>query len=457
MPSNLALSLHFFLQLAVVLFTCWSVGLLLRRLGQPQVVADMVAGFLLGPTLLGLLLPALQGWLFPTTLHLDAGDAGSRIAHPSLIVLYVAGQLGLVLYMFVVGMSFRTDVLTGHLRSALGSSVAGVIAPIATGAVLGWVLASNRTFFDEKVAAWQAALFVGTAMAITAFPMLARIIHENNLGGSPTGTVALACAAVDDTVAWVLLAVVVSSAQGDASVALLALGGGLLYVLVVLTVGRTLSVRLARWAMDDDGLRPAGLITTMIILLLCAAYTEAVGIYAVVGAFLFGVAIPRGRFTEALRVCIEPVTVRLLLPTFFVYSGLATQFSVLTDPGVLLVLVIVVVVAFLSKGVACTIGARTAGLPWGAAASVGALMNARGLMELVLLNIGLEKGLVTPALYTVLALMTVITTLAATPLYYFIQRRSGSPAPPVSDGDVVAETEVDHATGAPREPSAQPR
>lgn len=425
MPSNLALSMHFFIQLAVVLFACWAVGLLLRRIGQPQVVADMLAGFLLGPTLLGFVFPSLQDWLFPSTLRV-AGDASDvTVTHPSLVVLYVLGQLGLVLYMFVVGLSFRLDILGGHLRSALGSSVAGVVFPIITGGVLGWILSRDRTFFDADIAAWQAALFVGAAMAVTAFPMLARIIFENGLTGTPTGTVALACAAVDDTIAWILLALVVSASHNDASLALLAVGGAIVYVVVMLTVGRRLTRRLSSWSMDAGGLRSPGLILTMVILLACAVFTEAVGVYAVVGAFLFGAVLPRGPFNQALQERIEPVTARVLLPLFFIYSGLITQFNLLLDPKVLQVLVAVVAVAFISKGLACTAGARFAGLAWGPAASVGALMNARGLMELVLLNIGLQAGLVTPALYTVLALMTVITTLAATPLYFFIQRRLG--------------------------------
>lgn len=420
MPTNLALSLHFFVQLGVVLLACWAFGLLLRRMGQPQVVADMVSGFLLGPTLFGLVLPAFQHWLFPAKLQLNPT---TQITHPSIIVLYVLGQLGLVLYMFVVGLTFRPDIFGKHFRSAVSSSSAGFIVPIITGGALGWVLSRGDTFFAARIAGWQAALFVGAAMAITAFPMLARIIYENKISGTPTGTVALACAAVDDIVAWILLALVVSAAQSDATVALLAVAGTVVYVGGALTFGRRLTPWLARKSMDETGLRQSAFTLTLVILLFCAAFTEATGIYAVIGAFVLGAIIPKGRFNVALRERIEPVTVRVLLPLFFIYSGLITQFDLLLQSKILIVLITTVLVAFISKGMACTLGARSTGLPWKSAASVGALMNARGLMELILLNIGLEKGLVTPALYTVLALMTVITTLAATPIYFLIQRR----------------------------------
>lgn len=420
MPSNLALSLHLFVQLGVVLLACWAFGLLLRRMGQPQVVADMVAGFLLGPTLFGFVLPGFQRWLFPATITLNPT---TEVMHPSTVVLYVLGQLGLVLYMFVVGLTFRQDVFGKHLKSSFGAAGAGMLVPIITGGVLGWLLSTDGTFFSAKIASWQAALFVGAAMAITAFPMLARIIYENKLSGTPTGTVALACAAVDDTVAWILLALVVSAARSDPSVALLAVVGAFVYVGGALTLGRRLTRRLARTSMDLTGLRQSGLTLTLVLLFLCSAFTEATGLYAVVGAFVFGAVIPKGRFNEALREKIEPVTVRVLLPLFFIYSGLVTRFDLLLQPKILLVLIAVVVVAFVSKGLACAFGARSAGLPWKSAASVGALMNARGLMELILLNIGLDNGLVTPALYTVLALMTVLTTLASTPLYFLIQRR----------------------------------
>lgn len=432
MPSNLSMSVHFFIQLAVTLVCCWSLGAILRRLGQPQVVADMVAGFLLGPALLGFLLPAVQRWLFPATVSL--GKAG-EIPHPSFAVLYVFGQLGLVLYMFTVGLSFDGAVLRNHVGSVAASSVAGVLTPIVTGGVLGWLLAGNSTFFGAHIAAWQAALFMGASMAITAFPMLARIIKENKTIRSSTGTVALACAAVDDTMAWILLAVVVSAVRSDPSVALLALGGAIAYTAFMLTLGRRAFARLGRWSMGAEGLRVPGITLTLVALLLSAAVTDVIGIYAVAGAFLCGVAMPRGVFNDALRDLIEPITVRLLLPLFFVYSGLNTHFNLLLDTTVVMTLLAIVVIAFCSKGFACMLGARLSGMDWRSSAAIGALMNARGLMELILLNIGLESGLVTPALYTVLAVMTIVTTLAATPLYSLVRRVRWKRIPSAMDGN----------------------
>lgn len=399
----------------------------LRRLGQPQVVADMVAGFLIGPMVFGAVLPAVQSWLFPVRLPLQVAGETVQITHPSLVVLHVLGQLGLVLYMFVVGLSFDTTLLRKHVRSALASAVTGVLTPIVTGGVLGWLLVVRGGFFGVHVEAWQGALFVGAAMAVTAFPVLARMVHENGLGKSPVGTVALACAAADDTVAWILLALVVSTTQQDPSFVLVALGGTVLYVSVVLTAGRRLFAKISRWTMDGDEPRSAGFILVIVLLLLGAAFTDAIGIHAVVGAFLCGLVMPRDRFNVVLRQRIEPVAVRVLVPLFFVYAGLNTKMNVLLEPLVLGVLAITLVVAIGSKGIACTAAARMTGLGWSASVSLGALMNARGLMELVLLSIGLEKGIITPALYTVLALMTVITTLAAMPLYQQIRRRWPEP------------------------------
>ncbi|PZT70861.1 hypothetical protein DN402_06045 [Streptomyces sp. SW4] len=236
MPTNNELTMLFFLQLAAVLAVCRIAGLLLRRLGQPQVVADMVAGFLLGPTLLGHVFPALFDDLFPQVLTVPG--TGTDIQHPALATLFVAGQLGLVLYMFVVGLKFDHSILAGHVRQSAVASAAGVLAPIVAGGVLGWYLAGGELWFADGVAAWQAALFVGAACGITAFPMLARIVHERGMTRTTVGTVALACAAVDDAAAWILLAVVVAAAQGDPVVALLALGGSAAYVVVLLAVKR---------------------------------------------------------------------------------------------------------------------------------------------------------------------------------------------------------------------------
>ncbi|MEV1084870.1 cation:proton antiporter [Streptomyces sp. NPDC050211] len=428
MPTNNELAMLFFVQLAAVLAVCRLLGLLLRRLGQPQVVADMAAGFLLGPTLLGHVFPALFDDLFPRLLTVPG--TATDIQHPALTTLFVAGQLGLVLYMFVVGLKFDHSILAGHLRQSAVASAAGVLAPIVVGGLLGWYLADGDLWFADDVAAWQAAVFVGAACAITAFPMLARIIHDRGLTRTKIGTVALACAAVDDAAAWILLAIVVAAAQGDPMVALLALGGSALYVAVLLGVKRVAGARFARWSTGEGGARPEALGAVVVVLLVCATFTEWVGVYSVFGAFVLGTCMPRGAFADEIGRRLEPVTSYVLLPLFFVYAGLGTRLDVVFDPTVLATLLLVLVVAFAVKGGACTLAWRATGSSWRDAASLGSLMNARGLMELILLSIGRDAGLITVELYTVLALMTVLTTFAATPLYEWIERRGAAKAGP---------------------------
>ncbi|MFF5448563.1 cation:proton antiporter [Streptomyces sp. NPDC012888] len=441
MPTNNELMMLFLLQLTAVLVACRLVGMLFRRFGQPQVVGDMVAGFLLGPTLLGYVFPALSDELFPRVLTVP-GTAQS-IQHPALTTLFVVGQLGLVLYMFLVGLAFDHRVMARHLKASTVSSVVGIVAPVLVGGALGWYLAGNGdTFFPGGVAAWQAALFVGAACSITAFPMLARMIYERGLTRTTVGTVALACAAVDDAAAWILLALVVAGTTGDPALAVMAIGGSAVYV-AVLTV---LKKRAARHADRLNAPRTVGsgaaLGAVAVVLLLCATFTEWVGVHAVFGAFVLGVCTPRGAFADNLRARLEPVTVHILLPVFFVYAGLNTRLDVLLDPAVLVALVLVLVVAFAVKGGACALAWRATGGSWRDAASLGSLMNARGLMELVLLHIGREKGLITDELYTVLALMTVVTSLAATPLYEFIQRRW--PAPDALPHDTLPHDALPH-------------
>ena len=421
MPSLANVAMHFFLQLAVILAAYRLLWPLFKRLGQVQVVAIMVAGFALGPSLLGWLAPDVQSWIFPQKVVVD----GVSVTHPSLTALYVVGQFGLVLYMFVVGMSFDTGIFRNHVRHAAVTSLAGIIAPMVLGGAVGWFFV-DRLFADD-IAGWQAALFMAAAVSITAFPMLAWIVYDTGLLKTRLGTVALACAAADDAVAWILLAAVVASTKSTALGAALALVGGLVYLTVMLTAGRRLLGRLGSWSDRQSGDKrtlPVGaLVTTMLVLLAGAWFTDYVGIYAVFGAFIAGVAMPRGVLADTLRERIEPLTAYVLVPAFFVYSGLNTDLNLMLGGSMLAMLALILVVSFLGKGVAVGIAGRLQGMNWNEAGSLGALMNARGLMELILLNIGLTAGIVTPELYTLLAVMTIVTTFAASPVHKFFDRR----------------------------------
>jgi len=422
LPGMLDLSMHFFLQMAVILAVCRLLWPLFKRLGQVQVVAIMVAGFVLGPSLLGLIWPDGQNWLFPTKITVG----GVSVAHPSLTIIYAVGQLGLVVYMFLVGASFKVDIFKGHIRHAAATSVAGIGAPLVLGLTVGWIMVTGGgDYYPSKVQPWQGALFLAAAICITAFPMLAWIVYDSGLLNTRLGTMALACAAADDAFAWIMLATVVATTKGSAVGAVLAVVGGLFYLVLMLTVGKAGLKRLSSWAdrRPEDGLPIGPLVVTLLVVMVGAWFTDFVGIYSVFGAFIAGTVMPRGRLLDTMRQRLEPLTAYLLLPAFFIYSGLNTQLSLLFEPSVLIMMGIVLLISFVAKFGSVTLAARSQGMSWNESASLGSLMNARGLMELILLNIGLTAGFVNPTLYTILAIMTIVTTFAATPLHHVFERR----------------------------------
>ncbi|MHA7648547.1 cation:proton antiporter domain-containing protein [Mycobacterium sp. ML4] len=424
MPPLLDIASHFFLQLAVIVITYRLLWPLLRRLGQVQVVAIMITGFLAGPSVLGALCPEVQKWLFPVSLTVG----GQTIMHPNLTVIYVVGQLGLILYMFLVGASFRLDILDSHMRQAGTTAVAGVGASMLLGGLAGWWLVSMGGYFTQKVTSWQGVLFSASAIAITAFPMLAWIIQASGLLNTRVGTVSLSCAAVDDACAWALLSTVVATTKGDMSAAVLTVLGGLLYLLFMVYVGRRLLRKFmsSDWP-DDGGETAAGvpikpLCIALSWILLASWFTDVIGIYAIFGAFVVGAVMPRGQLLDSICRCLEPLVGYLLLPAFFIFSGLNTKLSLILHPATLLVAGVVLLVSFGGKFVAIGLAARWKGMSWREAGAMGSLANARGLMELILLNIGMGAGLITTRLYTILALMAIITTLIASPLQHVFER-----------------------------------
>ena len=407
------LSVQLFLQLAVILAACRLVGWLVRPFGQPQVVAEMITGVLLGPSLFGLVAPAAQAGLFPA---------------PSKAVIYVLAQIGLALYMFLIGLEFDLELIRHRVRSAIAVSWAGIATPFLLGIGLALLLRPRFPLFAPEVSTLQALLFFGAALSITAFPMLARIISERGLAGTSLGTLALAAGSLDDAAAWCLLAVVLSGFTGDVTIALLAVGGGAVYLFGMLTLGRRGLARLYA-ALEA---RPSGealtLPVTLILLSLAAWCTDSLGIYAVFGAFVLGAAMPRGELQQRLEERIGGLTTVLLLPMFFVNSGLNTAIGLLDSPAMWGVALLVLAAAVLGKGVACGLAARWSGESPRDAVAIGALMNARGLMELILLNIAYERGLITQTLFTILVLMAVATTLMAVPAFNRVYGRVERPA-----------------------------
>ncbi|MEZ4732214.1 MAG: cation:proton antiporter [Caldilineaceae bacterium] len=406
--SNFELSVLFFLQLAIILLVCRLVGWLARWVGQPQVVAEMIAGVMLGPSLFGLFLPDVQAWLFPPA---------------STGLIYAVSQVGLVLYMFLIGLEFDTTLIRNRLRSAAAVSLSGILAPFILGCTLGFFLVRTNHFFSPDVVTWEAMFFVGAAMAITAFPMLARIIYERGLSGTSLGTLALAAGSIDDAAAWCVLALVLASFSGDPMIAVLAIGGGTLYAVGTLAVGSKLLRPLGLIAEREKAVSPVVLTITLICVMLGAWFTDRIGIYAVFGAFIMGAAMPRGRFAHEVQRQIEPLTTTFLLPLFFVYSGLNTRITLVDSAWLWGIALVVLLAACLGKGVACWAAARLSGEDNRSALAIGTLMNARGLMELIILNIGLERGIITPLLFTVMVIMAIVTTLMASPIFAWVYRQ----------------------------------
>src|ERR1044071_1864515 len=407
--NNLHLAVQFFIQLAVILLFCRLVGAIAIRLGQPQVVAEMLAGVLLGPSLFGLLWPEAQHWLFPWDATQKVRDTQSY--------LFPASQLGLALYMFVVGMEFRVDIVRRRLKSSVAVSIAGMIAPFVLGAGLAWILFYETELFPKETSLMEAMLFVGASMCITAFPMLARIIHFKKLTGTTMGTVALGAGAINDAAAWCLLAVVLASFEHNWSHALVNICAGAGYVLVTLLIVRPLLVRAKGWLIKDGALTEAGLVVGLALMSLGAWFTDLVGLHAVFGAFVMGAAIPRGVIVRDIVGRIQPLTVALLLPLFFTYSGLNTKIGLLNTGFLWLMCGAVLVAAVLGKGVGCCMAARGTGIPNREALGIGTLMNARGLMGVIIINIGLQRGIISEGLFATLVIMAVITTLMASPLF----------------------------------------
>ena len=401
------IAVHFFLQVTCILLVCRLIGALMLRIRQPKVIGEMLAGVLLGPSLLGLIAPSLQSWVFPPE---------------SSAALSLVSRLGLVLYMFVVGTHLQTDFIRQAYRGALLISLAGIVAPFVLGAGLAAVLDQRGGFFSPELSSGQSMMYLGAAMSVTAFPVLARIIQDRGIAGTTVGTLALAAGATDDAIAWCLLAIVLASVNHDPGLAASAILGGALYTVVVLAVLRPQLAKLES-LVERDGSLTAGALTTVMALLMAGAwFTDAIGIHSVFGAFIMGIAMPRGLVTKELTRYIEPLSTTLLIPLFLVYSGLSTRVGLLASSELWLITIAVIVIASVGKGVACWIAGVFAGRPSREAMAIGALMNARGLMELIILNIGLERGMISASLFTIMVTMTIATTLAAGPLFEWAWR-----------------------------------
>ena len=404
--------------------------MLKRVFDQPQVIGEMIAGIILGPSLLGLLLPDIQHHIFPKETK---------------SVLFVGAQLGVGLYMFLVGIGFRADHFKSNAKSALAVSLSGMAAPFLVAiALTPWLMSLN--LFGKGVQSFQAMLFMGAAISITAFPVLARIIQERGLSKTPLGTMTLASGAIDDAGAWTVLAVVLASFGGGPIVAVKAAVGGGLFAVFMLTMGPKLLAPLGRWAEREGKITPPLLGAVIMLFMLCAWAMDAAGLHSVFGGFLLGVAMPRGLLTRELKKQVEPFTLALLVPMFFTFSGLNTQMNLVNSWGLAAVALVILAGSILAKGGACWAAARLTGQDNATAMGIGALMNARGLMELIIINIGLQKGIIGPALFSMLVVMALVTTLMTSPLFELVY---GKKARERGELGVLNEDEDDELASTP--------
>jgi Kef-type K+ transport system membrane component KefB len=401
-------SIHFFLQIAVILIVCRAVGWTAHRFfGQPQVVGEMIAGVLIGPSLLGLFFPEFQAALFPKETR---------------NVLYVCAQVGVGLYMFLVGTTLRLDHFQSKAKSAMGVSAAGIVAPFLFAALITPFLLDVPGLFTEGLGQGSATLFMGACIALTAFPMLARIINERGLANTALGTLTLTAGAFDDAVSWCVLAIVLATFGGGPGVALIAIVGGLSFALFMFFIGRRWLVPLGRIVEERGEMSDTMLSVVLMLFALAAFVMDAVGIHAVFGGFILGVCMPRGKLTEEIKRKVAPITI-LLVPVFFTYSGLNTRLDTVNSLSLLALALGVLLVSIAAKFGACWLAARLAGEDNRTAMGIGALMNARGLMELIIINIGLQKGIIGPTLFSIMVLMAIVTTVMAGPLFEIVYGR----------------------------------
>jgi Kef-type K+ transport system membrane component KefB len=398
---------HVLLVLAVVIATGRIMAILFARLGQPPVMGELLAGILLGPSLLGRLSPAAYQALLPQAVA---------------PLLGVISQLGIVLYMFVVGLELNARFLGKRAHVTVAISHASMIVPFLLGACLALFLYPRISSSDVPFTHF--ALFMGISMAVTAFPVLARILADYGMTRTELGMLALTCAAVDDVTAWCLLALVVGVTQARVEDALRVTAMTSAYVGFVFSVIRPIATRLAAGyeEQERDGDAAAWV---FVALLVSALLTEWIGVHALFGAFLLGAVIPHdSRLAHDFTQRLLNVVSVLLLPAFFAFTGMRTQIGLVSGFEEWLCCGLILLVATFGKVGGTLLAARIAGMSWRSSSALGVLMNSRGLMELIVLNIGLDLGVISPTAFAMLVLMALVTTLATAPLLRTLTRGS---------------------------------
>jgi Kef-type K+ transport system membrane component KefB len=406
--------LHVLLALVVVIATARGMGWIFRSANQPPVVGEIIAGIVLGPSLLGRLAPGAEGYLFPTAVG------------PFLNIL---AQVGVILYMFLVGLELDPALLRKRGHATVAISHASIVAPFLLGAAIALYLYPKLSSSDVPFTCFS--LFLGVSMSVTAFPVLARILTDRGIHKTRMGAIALTCAAVDDVTAWCMLAFVVSVARAQAAGAVATIAMALGFILLMVVVIRPAMVRLSLLYGNRGRLTQGVMASIFIALLISASATELIGIHAVFGAFALGAVIPHDSgMARELTDRLEDIVIVLLLPAFFAYTGLRTQIGLVTGSEQWMMCALIVAVASLGKFGGSVIAARVTGLDWRDSSALGVLMNTRGLMELIVLNIGFEMNVISPTLFAMLVIMALVTTFATTPILHLITRREGASIQP---------------------------
>jgi Kef-type K+ transport system membrane component KefB len=393
--------LHVLGALTAVIVTGSILGRGLAAIGQPRVIGEVVAGILLGPSLLG-------------------AERSALILPPSVApVLGAIAQLGVLLYMFMVGLELNAAQVRRRAHATVAISHASILLPFVLGALLALELYPRLSTHEASFTSF--ALFMGVAMSITAFPVLARILTDRGMARTELGVVALSCAATDDVTAWCLLAFVVSVVQAEVGGGLVVAAGTLAYVAAMLGLVRPIVRRLAARWQSEEAVRTA-LPVIYVGVLVSALMTEIIGIHAIFGAFLLGVVVPHNAtIARAVPRQLEPVVTILLLPAFFAFTGMRTQINLLSTAGDWMICGAIIVVATAGKVGGTLIAARLTGLGWRDAGALGVLMNTRGLMELIVLNVGLELRVISPTLFAMMVLMALVTTMTTVPMLRLLQ------------------------------------
>jgi Kef-type K+ transport system membrane component KefB len=404
---------HVLLAMVAVILVARLVGMLFRYLRQPPVIGEVIAGIMLGPSLLGRIAPEASAYILP------------KAVAPALGII---AQLGVVLYMFLVGLELDTGLLRKKSHSTIAISHASISVPFILGAAMAlWLypLLSN-----DGVPFAVFAMFLGVSMSVTAFPVLARILTDQRLHRTRLGVIALTCAAADDVTAWCLLAFVVSFAQAEPSRALVTAGLTVGYIGFMFVAVRPLAARLARYCEEKGTLTQGVTALIFVALLLSSLITEFIGIHAIFGAFLLGAIIPHDSvITREINTKLGDLIVVLLLPAFFAFTGMRTEIGLVAGGAEWLICGVIIALASIGKFGGSLAAARLTGMDWRDSAAIGILMNTRGLMELIVLNIGLDLGVISPTLFAMLVIMAIVTTMATAPILHWLTRSEGpSPA-----------------------------